>query len=178
MRIPSMNLAGFPKRRVGAAAVELACVLPLLVILVIGVWEIGRLIQLQQIMCSAARDGARLAAQGSYIDTSGNTTQIAMQTGDPNVSDTIRDSLYAAGINDLTGLQITFEFLEGDTSAAQPYQGTKNQRFRLRVTLPYDNLRWTNLSLINPTTLGGECVWQMLVDDPFTLSPTLPGWSP
>ena len=78
----------------------------------------------------------------------------------------------------MTGLVITFEYLDGDTSFTQPYQGIKNQRFRLKVTLPYDNMRWTSLSLINPTTLGGECIWQMMVDDPFTLSTTLPGWSP
>jgi hypothetical protein len=165
-----------PRR--GAAAVELACVLPLLVILIVGVWEIGRLIQLQQIMNAAARDGARLAAQANIISANGETTQIAMQTSNPNVEDTIRGSLQAAGISNLNGLQIAFEFLEGDLSAKEPYQGVKNQRFRLRVTLPYANLRWTNLGLINPTTLGGECTWQMLVDDPFTLSTTMPGWSP
>lgn len=152
--------------------------LPLLIILIVGVWELGRLIQLQQIMCTAARDGARLAAQANIINSNGDSTQIAMQTGDPNVVDTIRDSLQAAGIKDLTGLQITFEFIEGDTSAMEPYQGVKNQRFRIRVSLPYENLRWTNISLVNPKTLCGECTWQMLVDDPFTLSPNIPGWSP
>ena len=44
--------------------------------------------------------------------------------------------------------------------------------------MPYANLRWTNLNLINPTIIGGECTWQMLVDSPFTVSPNLPGWSP
>jgi hypothetical protein len=164
--------------RKGAAAVEMACVLPLLVLLIVGVWEIGRLIQLQQIMNTAARDGARLAAQANITNASGDTTLIAMQASDPNVEDTIRDSLRAAGITNLNGLQITFEYLEGNLSATQPYEGVKNQRFRIRVTLPYANLRWTNLSLINPTTLGGECTWQMLVDDPFTLNAELPGWSP
>ena len=51
-----------------------------------------------------------------------------MKTGDPNVVDTIRESLQAAGIKDLTGLQITFEFVNGDASASEPYQGVKNQR--------------------------------------------------
>jgi hypothetical protein len=158
--------------------VELACVLPLLVILIVGVWEIGRLIQLQQIMNTAAREGARLAAQATIINATGDSTQVSMQSSDPNVQDTIRDSLQAAGISNLNGLQITFEFIKGDLSATEPYRGVKNQRFRIRVTLPYANLRWTNLGLINPTTLGGECTWQMLVDDPFTLNSNLPGWSP
>ncbi|MCE9534075.1 MAG: pilus assembly protein [Planctomycetes bacterium] len=166
------------QNRNGAAAVELAVILPFLVILIVGVWEIGRLIQLQQIMNQAARDGARLASQANIVTTSGAYTQIAFNTGTPNVEDTIRDYLQAAGITNLNGLQITFEYLTGDLGATQPYQGVKNQRFRVRVTLPYENMRWTNLSLVNPTTLSGECIWQMMVDDPFTLSPSLPGWVP
>ncbi len=165
-------------RRGGVAAVEMAVLTPLLIILVVGVWEIGRLIQLQQIMNAAARDGARLASQAEIINQSGANIQIDLSTSTPNVTDTIKQYLQAAGINDLTGLTITFEFLNGDTTLTQPYQGTKNQRFRIRVSMPYDNLRWTNLTLISPSTIGGECVWQMMVDDPFTLSPTLPGWSP
>lgn len=173
-----MTLPRPRRQRHGAAAVELAVVMPLLVVLLVGVWEIGRLIQLQQIMNEAARDGARLASQSQIITPDGAYTLIAMRTGNPNVEDTVRQYLQGAGIKNLDGLRVTFEFLEGDMSATEPYQGQKNQRFRLRVTLPYENLRWTNLNLINPETLGGECVWQMLVDDPFTLSTTLPGWMP
>lgn len=164
--------------RRGSAAVEFAVVLPLLVTVLVGVWEIGRLIQLQQIMSSAARDGARLASQASVIGVDGAATQIAMNTGSPNVEGTVRDYLRASGITDLEGLQISFQFIEGDVGATEPYQGVKNQRFRIRVTMPYEKLRWTDLSLINPTTLSGECIWQMMVDDPFTLNPALPGWSP
>ena len=49
--------------RRGIAAVELAFLMPLLLGLIVGVWEIGRLVQLQQIMNQAARDGARIASQ-------------------------------------------------------------------------------------------------------------------
>ncbi len=156
----------------------MAFLMPILLILMVGVWEIGRLVQLQQVMDAAARDGARIASQGHIINTTGAYTEIDMTTTSPNVTDTVRDYLYGAGITDLTGLQVTFEYLDGDTSLTQPYQGAKNQKFRLRITLPYANMRWTTLSLINPETLSGECVWLMMMDDPFTLSTTLPGWSP
>jgi hypothetical protein len=164
--------------RYAAAAVETAVVMPFLVLLMVGTWEMGRLIQLQQIMSQAAREGARLASQATIVSTDGDYVQIAKSVGTPNVDSTIREYLHGAGITNQDGLQITFEFIEGDPSAIEPYQGVKNQRFRVRVQMPYENLKWTNLSLINPTTLSGECVWQMLVDDPFTLNPTLPGWSP
>ena len=41
--------------RRGAAAVELAVVMPFMLGLLIGVWEIGRFIQRQQMMNNAAR---------------------------------------------------------------------------------------------------------------------------
>ncbi len=48
--------------------------------LLIGTWENGRFIQLQQIMSNAARDGARLAAQGTIINTNGTITDIGVAT--------------------------------------------------------------------------------------------------
>jgi Flp pilus assembly protein TadG len=165
------------KRR-GAAAVELAVVLPFLILILIGVWEVGRFIQLQEIMNNAARDGARLASQAMILNTDGSMVEIAVNSGTPNVTAAITQYLQAAGIQNLNGLQITFQYLNGDTTLTQPYQGVKNQQFLVQVTLPYANLRWTNLSIINPTTLSGTCVWQIMVDDPITVSSALPGWSP
>jgi len=165
-----------PRR--GAAAVELAVILPLLLLLLVGVWEIGRLIQLQQIMSNAARTGARVASQGVIINADSSTTEVGTSTGTPNVTTAVSNYLLGAGITNQTGLQVTFQFIDGDTSFTDPYQGTKNQHFIVNVTMPYANLRWTNLSLINPTTLGGQCTWQMLVDAPFSVNPTLPGWTP
>lgn len=48
------------KRR-GAAAVEFAIVLPVFVILVLGMIEIGRYIMVQQVLTNASREGARRA---------------------------------------------------------------------------------------------------------------------
>lgn len=166
------------EERRGVAVVELAFLMPLLLMLIVGVWEIGRLVQLQQIMNQAARDGARIASQAKIVNTTGAYTQIDMTTTDPNVTDTVKDYLYGCGITDLTGLQVTFTYLDGDTTLTQPYQGAKNQHFRIYVSLPYANMKWTTLSLINPTTLAAQCDWNIMVDDPFTITTTLPGWSP
>src|SRR5262249_24204281 len=48
--------------RRAVAAVEFAIVAPLLFGLLLGVWEIGRLVQVQQIISTAAREGGRVAA--------------------------------------------------------------------------------------------------------------------
>ena len=48
-------------RRCGAAAVEMAMVLGLLILLVFGIIEMGRAIMVNQVITNAAREGARRA---------------------------------------------------------------------------------------------------------------------
>lgn len=172
-------------RRKAVAAVEFAVVLPFLLLLLVGIWELGRIIHVQIILNNAARDGARLAAQANIVNASGANTQIKFDTGTPNIDGAIRAYLLAAGITDLTNIAIQLQFVEtvsggaGTASTrADPYTGAKNQRFRVRITIPYQNVRWTTMTVINPNFLTAEVYWQCLVDDPFTVNATLPGWSP
>ena len=59
-------------------AVEAAVVLPLLLILMLGVWEVGRMIQVQQVLVNAAREGARLAG-GGYVNGTPVTATMVQQ---------------------------------------------------------------------------------------------------
>src|SRR5262249_21022107 len=69
-----------PKRvrrpRRATAAVELALTLPLILWLLIGLWEVGRIVEVQQFLFNAAREGARQAATGQY--TNAQVQQIAL----------------------------------------------------------------------------------------------------
>ena len=49
-------------RERGAAAVEFALIVPLLLLLVLGIAELGRAYQLQTVLSGAARDGVRVMA--------------------------------------------------------------------------------------------------------------------
>ena len=49
------------KKRAGAAAVEFAVVAPLMILLTMGMMELGRVVMVQQILVNASREGARLA---------------------------------------------------------------------------------------------------------------------
>jgi len=162
------------------AAVEMAFLMPLLLLLLVGVWEVGRIIHVQTLMSNAARDGARVAAQARTVNTVGSYTEIrfASGTSTPNIEDTVKAFLAGSGITDLTGVTVSFQFIDGDTSMTDPYQGVKNQQFRIVVTVPYANIRWTTLSIINPSTLTAEVRWSCLVDEPFTMNTTMPGWNP
>lgn len=58
-----MKRSKFARR--GQAVVEFALVLPLVLILVIGVFEFARAWNIQQVLTDAAREGARVAVVGS-----------------------------------------------------------------------------------------------------------------
>jgi Flp pilus assembly protein TadG len=58
-----------PRRASGAAAVEMALVLPLLLFVVFGVVDFGRMLNAQLTLTQAAREGARAAALGQSADT-------------------------------------------------------------------------------------------------------------
>ena len=58
------------RRERGAAAVEFALILPILLMLVGGTVDFGRLFYTQIQLSNAARDGVRLAAMGTTYSTS------------------------------------------------------------------------------------------------------------
>ena len=50
--------------RRGTAAVEFACCLPLLVLILSGLWEVGRFTEVQQVLWNGGREAARDASLG------------------------------------------------------------------------------------------------------------------
>jgi Flp pilus assembly protein TadG len=51
-------------RRRGTAAVEFAVCLPVMVMILTGLWEIGRITEIQEIVWNSAREAARDASMG------------------------------------------------------------------------------------------------------------------
>src|SRR4051794_26096439 len=62
--------------RRGAAVIETAVVLNVLLLGLLGTFEFGRMIMIRQLMDNAAREGARLAAVGTVADHEVTTDQI------------------------------------------------------------------------------------------------------
>ena len=159
--------------RSAAAAVELAFVVLFFFIPVLfGIWEAGRLIEVQQIVSNSAREGARLASQGYTINTSGAPTQIT----NANVKNVVYQYLVAAGFANLQPSDVTvaFAFTNMDTSRTEPYLGVKNQQFTVSASIPWDKVRWINVGLIRPTNVNFTVTWQMLVDDAFQVNQNIP----
>jgi Flp pilus assembly protein TadG len=163
------------RTRPGVAAVEVGWTFMVFVVpLMIGIWEVGRMVQVQQVVSNAAREGARLAAQGSVIRPDGTVVQIASAAGTPNVRDVVYQYLLASGLGGLApeDVQVTFRFTDG--TGTEPYAGIKNQPFSVTVAVRWEKVRWVNLGFINPTWITFTVNWRMLVDDPFTVNQTLP----
>lgn len=178
-----------PRPRSGVAAVETAVVLTfLLVPLLIGIWEMGRLVQVQQIVANSAREGARLAAQARTINSTGTPTLVTAAVappnalGLPNVKAAVFQTLVGAGLNKLTwnDVDVQFQFnpasslqpplLNPVNGATQPSQGVKNQPFEVKVTLnaaAYGKCKWIKFGIVNPSQVTFTARWQILVDDPF-----------
>jgi Flp pilus assembly protein TadG len=183
-------------RRAGAALPELALVMMfVLVPTMIGVWEVGRLVQVQQIVSNSAREGARVAAQGYTINQTGSPTEVMTMippasnpNGSPNVKAAVMQELYGAGLTNLTwsDVDVTFQFQpytpaasdpQPTAGATEPYQGVKNQPFTVAVNLKsYNKVRWVTFGIVNPKQVTYTVQWRMLVDDPFTVNPSVPTW--
>jgi Flp pilus assembly protein TadG len=60
----------------GQALAEIAIALPLLLLMLIGIWEFARAYQIQQVVVNAAREGARIVvlpdASGGTVDSATN----------------------------------------------------------------------------------------------------------
>jgi Flp pilus assembly protein TadG len=177
-----MTTSPIRRKRPGVAAVEFAVVLTFILFpTMIGVWEVGRLIQVQQIVANSAREGARLAAQAVTISGDGVRTEIQTSTGTPNIRRIVYQYLYLNGLYQLAESDITttFKFLTGTlagSTTADPYQGSKGDRFEVTVSIPFSKVRYVNLGLVNPSTVTFTVIWTMLVDEPFTIDPTLTNW--
>lgn len=104
--------------RCGVAAVELAFTLPLMFFLLCGIWVVGRMTEIQQILSNAASEGARRAACGVYDLT--DCTQV--------VTDYVTD----AGLP-TTNAIITF------TPGTDPRQAKKDDQITCEVSIKFSD---------------------------------------
>ena len=65
----------------GTALIEMAMILPLLTLLLVGIVNMGLMIREHQVLQNAAREGARYSTlQGNRITTAGDATEQAIKT--------------------------------------------------------------------------------------------------
>jgi Flp pilus assembly protein TadG len=120
-------------RRLGIAAVEFALVAPLLFALLLGIIEFGRAMMVTELLNSAARHGARVAAiQG---------------TSTSSVTGAVNSALGGTGVQG-AATTVAVNGTNEDAEAAQT-----GDAITVTVTVPYDSVSWlpTSLFLENST---------------------------
>jgi hypothetical protein len=159
-----------PRR--GAAAVELAILAPVLFGLVLGVWELGRLLHIQQIVSNAAREGGRQASTGKYTKD--------------EVEQAVLDYLVKAGLPvnyDVNGVPDVDVNVENKTSGGEVKSVTyvaggaeQMDELLVEVSYPYANIRWlaTNFFLPADARINEGATWRTMTDIPVTISTTIP----
>lgn len=148
------------RARRGVAAVEFAFILPVLLILIVALWDLGQLVRGLQIVSIAAREGGRQAASGTK-----SLTQI--------------ESLVLATLsqNGLPTSGATFQYLNA-TSAKDPLSADQSDELRVTVSIPFSSLRFASGQLspyrIQSNTLSVTTIWGSMRDVPVTVPTTLP----
>lgn len=126
----------------GVAAVELALTLPLLILLLTGTWEVGRILEVQQMLNVAAREAARQA--GSGLLTNSQVQQVAVNyvrcglqdvTGAMTANIAVNVTVYAAGS-------------PGIPEQIDVSQASSLDQIVISVSVPFPDVRWISLPSI------------------------------
>jgi Flp pilus assembly protein TadG len=136
--------------RCATAAVELAVILPFVALLIVGLLEVARIVQVSQILSNAAREGARKASTGvnTYSD----------------VQTTVANYLTNAGITNQNGLTVNvYDVTQGNAGPSfNPSTANQLDQLQVIVTLPYSNVQLTTLYLASTdanTSMTAQAVW-------------------
>jgi Flp pilus assembly protein TadG len=148
------------KKRTGTAAVELAVCLPLMLILISGVWEVGRMVSAQQIVANAAREGGRELAAG--------------QTSVATVQSYVVNYMT---MNGLTSADATMVTITNITNSGRADPTTCNQldQWRVTVTVPYSTIRWSTIAQITKAaSLTASADWYSMRDSTLAVDAIIP----
>ena len=164
MRMSRWTRSAAPTARRGAAAVEMAVVAPVMLAFLLGIWEYGRLIQVQSMLTNAAREGGRQAATGKFTSAEieqivlDYITQAGYKTTDPqnkiNVSVTAVDLTTGADVKDCQRMD----------------------DIQVDIVYPFKNARWVALNYFanKNATLRATSRWRGLPDLPVSIPTKIP----
>ena len=143
-------------RKGGIVVVEFAVVTSFVLLpLLLGIWELGRILELQQVLTNAAREGGRAASAGQMTSSQIQTVITNYITNNnPNIL--ISTGNLTIVINDVT------------TPGTDPSQATQGDQLYVSVSTAFSNVRW-DLSVFKPiidpnTVVTGSGVWYSLKD--------------
>jgi Flp pilus assembly protein TadG len=179
--------------RSGAAAVEFAiCAIPMFLLL-IGLWEVGRMVEVQQVVWTSAREAARDASLGQdSLQTVATNLASYLQNAEPTAfakghatslkapSFTLPANTYGYTCWDTTASPnkelFTVTFADMTNSAiTDPTGMAQLDRYEIGVQVPYASIGWSTIPQITGIVrLQATVDWVSMVDSPFQITPSLP----
>jgi Flp pilus assembly protein TadG len=173
------------------ATVEFACCLPLLVLIMAGLWQVGRYTEVQEVLWNAGREGARDASLGqenlqtvasnvlSYLQgaeqtafpSSHSTSMIA-----PVVSLPANTYGYTCWDNTANRELFTMTFTDiTNPTVTDPTAMSQLDLYQIGVQVPFATIGWSAvIPITGMSRLGVTVVWTSLIDTPFQIAPDLP----
>jgi len=148
--------------RPGVATVELALVLPLIVTMLLALWELGRMIEIEQTLANAAREGARQASTG--------------QVSNGEVEARVLDYLRHAG---LPTTHAVATVMNVSASGVDAREATQMDELQVTVSIPFEDVQWIAANLVadSSTLLTAKASWRSLKDRSYPTTVTSPAGS-
>jgi hypothetical protein len=144
--------------------------MPLLVILILGVWELGRFIQITQLISNAAREGARQGASAKYTieEVRQATFEYLKSSGVP-----CHNTLASADVT-LSNTNVIIEVVNFD--GPETYNAEQFDRIHVTVRVPMVNFHWltTNNFLPVGTMASAEAAFLCVKDLPIVVPTSIP----
>lgn len=135
MNLTSATAHGRRQRKVphrhGVAAAEAALLLPVVLTLLLGTWEVGRMVEVEQILNSAVREGGRHASTGQYTNS-----QVQQFTLNYLSNAGLPSSQATATVTNLTSSGT-------DCTAAKELD-----QIQVTVSIPFTAVRWAAVTLV------------------------------
>jgi Flp pilus assembly protein TadG len=153
-----MNRRGSYQRG-GVATVELAVALPLLLFLLLGTWEVGRLLNAKMILENAASVGGRQASAGIYTNS--------------QVQQAVLKYLQFAGIP-TTNAVVTVQ--DATTPSTDVSLATQLDTVTVAVSVPFSDVRYVAARLVtsNTTQVTATATYYSARVDPYPTSISAP----
>jgi Flp pilus assembly protein TadG len=185
------DCGGAKFRRRGVAAVEFAVCFPVLLFILLGLWEVGRITEVQQVMWNSAREAARDASLGqNNLKTVATNLLTYLQSAEPTAfgkghSTTLKAPVVTLPANttgytcwDTTAnrelFTLTFTDLTNPT-LTDPTALSQLDRYEIGVQVPYASIGWLPVPQITgKSRLYVAVDWAAMVDAPFQIAPYLP----
>ena len=165
--------------RRAAAAAEFAILLTILVPLLVGIWEVGRLVNASQLVMNAAREASRRASTGTkttadirqevltYLQAAGLTRITAVASDEEDLK-TGGKVLVDIKVYDDDGVLIA----DGDPKT----DAKQNNKLVITVKVLYTDVEYspTNFFLSSDFQLIATTTWNSMKDIPLTVNDQIP----